>query len=49
MTSVRVYPGVRSGMVHPPPSKSYTHRALIAGHLARRKYAVDNPLDADDT
>lgn len=32
-----------------PPSKSYTHRALIAGALATGTTVVHNPLDADDT
>jgi 3-phosphoshikimate 1-carboxyvinyltransferase len=32
-----------------PPSKSYTHRALIAGALARGRTTVTHPLDADDT
>ncbi len=32
-----------------PPSKSYTHRALIAGALARGTTVVHNPLDAEDT
>jgi 3-phosphoshikimate 1-carboxyvinyltransferase len=32
-----------------PPSKSYTHRALIAGALASGTTEIRNPLDADDT
>jgi 3-phosphoshikimate 1-carboxyvinyltransferase len=32
-----------------PPSKSYTHRALIAGAIAYGTTVVRNPLDADDT
>jgi len=32
-----------------PPSKSYTHRAFIAGALARGTTTVLGPLDADDT
>ncbi len=32
-----------------PPSKSYTHRALIAGALGRGRTVVINPLDAEDT
>ncbi|MFA6226424.1 MAG: 3-phosphoshikimate 1-carboxyvinyltransferase [Methanoregula sp.] len=32
-----------------PPSKSYTHRALIAGALGNGKTIVINPLDAEDT
>lgn len=32
-----------------PPSKSYTHRALITGALAEGTTTVTHPLDADDT
>lgn len=32
-----------------PPSKSYTHRALIAGALAEGKTTVFRPLEAEDT
>ncbi len=32
-----------------PPSKSYTHRALIAGALADGETTIRNPLDAEDT
>jgi 3-phosphoshikimate 1-carboxyvinyltransferase len=32
-----------------PPSKSYTHRALIAGALAEGSSEILNPLDSDDT
>jgi 3-phosphoshikimate 1-carboxyvinyltransferase len=32
-----------------PPSKSYTHRALIAGALAEGTTTVLGPLDAEDT
>lgn len=32
-----------------PPSKSYTHRALIAGAQGRGRTVVLNPLDAEDT
>lgn len=32
-----------------PPSKSYTHRALIAGALASGTTEITNPLDAEDT
>jgi 3-phosphoshikimate 1-carboxyvinyltransferase len=49
MRTVRVRPGVVSGVLDAPPSKSYTHRALVAGYLAQRRYAVEGPLDADDT
>ncbi|HOD86329.1 MAG TPA: 3-phosphoshikimate 1-carboxyvinyltransferase, partial [Methanoculleus sp.] len=32
-----------------PPSKSYTHRALIAGALAEGETRITNPLRAVDT
>jgi len=32
-----------------PPSKSFTHRALIAGALASGKTMIFRPLDAEDT
>lgn len=37
-----------SGYVTAPPSKSYTHRAIIAGSLAHGKSEVNNPLFCDD-
>jgi 3-phosphoshikimate 1-carboxyvinyltransferase len=44
-----VSPGPVSGRVAAPPSKSYTHRGIIAAALSGHPFAVDNPLDADDT
>lgn len=49
MRSVRLRGAVARGTARAPPSKSYTHRALIAGHLARRTYRVVRALDSDDT
>ncbi len=49
MTTAVVQPGAVRGRLEAPPSKSYTHRALVAGFLARRRYEVVRPLDADDT
>ncbi len=49
MTRMSVSPGIVAGDVRAPPSKSYTHRALIAGHLTGRRYRVLHPLLADDT
>jgi len=49
VTAVRVRPGPVSGTVAAPPSKSYTHRALVVGHLARRRFRIRRPLDSDDT
>ena len=49
MSGVRVTPRPVRGTVRPPSSKSYTHRALIAGHLSGRRFSVDRPLRSDDT
>jgi len=49
MSWVEVSPAVASGTLDAPPSKSYTHRALVAGHLTGRSYRVEGPLDAEDT
>jgi 3-phosphoshikimate 1-carboxyvinyltransferase len=49
VSSVRIRPAVVRGTVRAPPSKSYTHRALISGHLSKRTYRVVRPLDSDDT
>lgn len=48
--SVRtIHPARASGRMRAPPSKSYTHRALVAAFLARRATEVRDPLDSDDT
>jgi 3-phosphoshikimate 1-carboxyvinyltransferase len=49
MTAVRILPGIVAGTARAPPSKSYTHRALVAGYLTEHRYSVEDPLDADDT
>jgi len=49
VTTFRVSPSRVHGSIRAPPSKSYTHRALVVGHLARRRFQVIRPLDADDT
>lgn len=49
MTVAEIRPGRAAGRARAPPSKSYTHRALIAGYLTGRQYRVDDPLDSDDT
>jgi 3-phosphoshikimate 1-carboxyvinyltransferase len=49
MSVVRLRPGPVSGTARAPPSKSYTHRALVIAHLSRRSYRVENPLVSDDT
>jgi len=37
------------GTVTAPPSKSYTHRAIIIGSLAKGGSIIQNPLISDDT
>ncbi|HXW67239.1 MAG TPA: 3-phosphoshikimate 1-carboxyvinyltransferase [Thermoplasmata archaeon] len=49
MSLATVRPGRIEGSIQAPPSKSYTHRALVVGHLTRRRFSVVRPLDADDT
>ena len=49
MTRAAVRPSVIRGTVKAPPSKSYTHRALVAGFLTERPYRVKGPLVSDDT
>jgi 3-phosphoshikimate 1-carboxyvinyltransferase len=46
---VRVYPSVARGLARAPPSKSYTHRAILAGYLSGRYSRVIQPLDSEDT
>jgi len=49
MSARSVRPGVVRGSIRAPPSKSYTHRALLAAHLSGRPYHVVRPLDSEDT
>jgi len=49
MTSVRLQPASVRGRVRAPPSKSYTHRFLLAAHLGGRTSRVRRPLLSDDT
>jgi 3-phosphoshikimate 1-carboxyvinyltransferase len=37
------------GTVTAPPSKSYTHRAMVLGALTRDRFTLKNPLLSDDT
>jgi len=37
------------GKVTPPPSKSITHRALVAAALSPGTTVIENPLEAEDT
>ena len=41
--------GSTSGTVDVPPSKSYTHRAIIMAALSNGKCQISNPLDSFDT
>jgi len=46
---VRITPSPVSGEVSAPPSKSYTHRAVILASLAAGKSTIQSPLISDDT
>jgi 3-phosphoshikimate 1-carboxyvinyltransferase len=37
------------GVVQVPPSKSYTHRAIVCGLLSSEKTRISNPLFSEDT
>lgn len=45
----RITPSALTGTVAAPPSKSFTHRAVIAATLAGGETRLLNPLFADDT
>ncbi len=49
MTQRTIRPGPVQGAANAPSSKSYTHRALTAGFLSRRRFSILSPLDSDDT
>jgi len=49
LTTAIVRPFRADGTIRAPPSKSYTHRALVVAHLSGRRCVVQYPLDADDT
>lgn len=40
---------ILSGEINAPPSKSYTHRAIICASLANGTSTIENPLISDDT
>ncbi len=46
---VRITPSSVTGEVSAPPSKSYTHRAVILASLAAGESIIENPLLSDDT
>jgi len=45
----RITPSSVTGEVSAPPSKSYTHRAVILASLAAGESLIENPLLSDDT
>ncbi|EQD37762.1 3-phosphoshikimate 1-carboxyvinyltransferase, partial [mine drainage metagenome] len=49
MNGVEIGPGPVSGRLPAPPSKSYTHRALVAGYLTGRRYRIRDPNPSLDT
>jgi 3-phosphoshikimate 1-carboxyvinyltransferase len=46
---LRIAPSAMSGEVSAPPSKSYTHRAVILASLAAGESVIRSPLISDDT
>jgi 3-phosphoshikimate 1-carboxyvinyltransferase len=46
---IRITPSVVTGEVSAPPSKSYTHRAVILASLAAGESIIEEPLVSDDT
>jgi 3-phosphoshikimate 1-carboxyvinyltransferase len=46
---LKITPSPLTGEVLAPPSKSYTHRALILASLAAGESVIENPLLSDDT
>ncbi|MCI4362953.1 MAG: 3-phosphoshikimate 1-carboxyvinyltransferase [Thermoplasmata archaeon] len=44
-----VRPGPVSGRIRAPPSKSYTHRGAVIGHLTGVPFELVNPLESGDT
>lgn len=49
MTCATFSPGRLAGRVRAPGSKSYTHRAVVAAHLADAPTEIRSPLVSDDT
>ncbi len=46
---VKITPSPVTGELSAPPSKSYTHRAVILASLATGESIIENPLLSDDT
>lgn len=49
MTTHRVAPGTVVGSVHPPGSKSYTHRAAVLASQGTAPVVLERPLVSEDT
>jgi 3-phosphoshikimate 1-carboxyvinyltransferase len=49
VSQVRLGPGTVRGSVLAPPSKSYTHRELVASFFATGPSEILGPLDSEDT
>jgi 3-phosphoshikimate 1-carboxyvinyltransferase len=49
MTVRTIHPAIARGQLRAPPSKSYTHRAFVAGYLAGSECEVVHPLESEDT
>jgi 3-phosphoshikimate 1-carboxyvinyltransferase len=49
MSVAHLRPATVAGTIDAPPSKSYTHRLLVAAHLSGRPGRVRRPLRSDDT
>jgi len=49
MSSIKVYRSVINGIIEPPSSKSYTHRAIAIASLAEGRSIIINPLFSRDT
>ena len=47
--NLTIYQGITGGSVCSPPSKSYTHRAVLMSALAEGTCTLINPLRSDDT
>ncbi len=46
---IKITPSAITGEVIAPPSKSYTHRAVVAASLAAGENIIESPLLSDDT
>ncbi len=48
MENIKITPSELKGAIHIPPSKSLSHRAVIAAGLAKGSSKIDNILNSDD-